>query len=223
MLLRVSGSSFHQDTLQMLGGGAHPTEPKHPLVMATLRVETTGEYAGAVRVFIGDREVGSIPKDSADAYRAVVEEVEATTGPATCRGQVIGGGLSHEGDFWLSFGFELLQPTKPRIRAADDPFLPPTGFFQVLLDEGQEQRLDEMLHSKAKSKNLDIPVHLRFGLPACRVEVAGVEVGALVCEARELAPIEEAVAAGFPPTACPRIARKPGRPTTLTVEAPRAY
>ena len=168
MLLRVSGSSFHQDTLQMLGGGAHPTEPKHPLVMATLRVETTGEYAGAVRVFIGDREVGSIPKDSADAYRAVVEEVEATTGPATCRGQVIGGGLSHEGDFWLSFGFELLQPTKPRIRAADDPFLPPTGFFQVLLDEGQEQRLDEMLHSKAKSKNLDIPVHLSFGLPACR-------------------------------------------------------
>jgi hypothetical protein len=93
----------------------------------------------------------------------------------------------------------------------------------VLLDEGQEQRLDEMLHSKANSKNLDIPVHLRCGLPAYRVEVAGVEVGALVCEARELAPIEEAVAAGFPPSAWARIARKPGRLTTLTVEAPRVY
>jgi len=98
----------------MLGGGARPAEPKHPLVMATLRVETNGEYAGAVRVFVGDREVGSIPKNAAETYSAVVEEVEVTTGPATCRGRVIGGGLSYEGDFWLSFGFELLQPTKPR-------------------------------------------------------------------------------------------------------------
>jgi len=223
MLLRVHGSSFHQDALQMLGGGARPAEPKHPLVMATLRVETNGEYAGAVRVFVGDREVGSIPKNAAETYSAVVEEVEVTTGPATCRGRVIGGGLSYEGDFWLSFGFELLQPTKPRARAADDPFLPPTGFFEVLLDEGQERHLDDMLRSKAKSKNLDVHVRLRVGPPACRVELAGVEVGGLVCETGELAPIEEAVAAGFPSTAWARIARKPGRPTTLTVEAPRAY
>lgn len=223
MLLRVHGSSFHQDTLQMLGGGAHPREPRHPLIMATLRVETTGEYAGAVRVFVGDREVGSIPTDAAAAYRAVVEEVEATNRPATCRGRVIGGGLSHEADFWLSFGFELLQPTKPRARTDHDPFLPATGFFRVQLDEGQEQRMDEMLHSKAKSKNLDISVHLRFEPPACRVEVVGVAVGALDCDARELTLIEEAVAAGFPPTAWARIARKRDRPTTLIVEAPRSY
>jgi len=80
----------------------------------------------------------------------------------------------------------------------------------VLLDEGQERHLDDMLRSKAKSKNLDVHVRLRVRAAACRVELAGVEVGGLVCETGELAPIEEAVAAGFPSTAWARIARNRG-------------
>jgi hypothetical protein len=45
------------------------------LALAELRVETTGQYAGAVRVFVDGRQVASIPHGLQGEYREVVESL----------------------------------------------------------------------------------------------------------------------------------------------------
>ncbi len=46
------------------------------LVMADLRIEETGQYAGAVRVFVQGLMVGSIAHDMAEDYREVIPSTE---------------------------------------------------------------------------------------------------------------------------------------------------
>ena len=53
------------------------------LALAELRVETTGQYAGAVRVFVDGRQVASIPRGLESEYREVVESLNREGAAAT--------------------------------------------------------------------------------------------------------------------------------------------
>src|SRR5262245_60488927 len=53
------------------------------LALAELRVETTGQYAGAVRAFVDGRQVASIPRGLEGEYRQVVESLNREGAAAT--------------------------------------------------------------------------------------------------------------------------------------------
>ena len=96
------------------------------------------------------------PHESGDKFRAVVTQLQASGSPATCRAQL------DEGE-WVDVSLDA----RPEPRSADDPFLPPLSASTVRLYPGEAQRLDEGLHSRAKSKRFVV-----LGEPICRRGVA---------------------------------------------------
>jgi hypothetical protein len=180
------------------------------LVMAELRVEHAGQYAGAVRVYVGGKQLGSVPHGSADEFRAVIGRLAEAGVPATCRADldVESGGYV---DVWLC--------GKARERTEDDPFLPPMLGERLSLAEDVVAYLDDaILGSRAKSKRVVRTAELveRDGL--WTVMLDGRELGVLA--AGDYARLEEAGDAGFPVTCQVRVRRQPGRPLRVDADFP---
>ena len=201
--VKAAGAQFHADDLKKA------LSAFGSLVMAELRIETAGQYAGAVRIFVGGVMLGSIPHDQAEKFRSVVAELNGAGLPATCRAQL-------EADAY----FDVWLDARPEARPDDDPFLPPISSYSVALAAGEADRLDAGFRSKAKNKR---------GVAVGRVEGAGsswalvlddVTVGSVVdAPGRRL---DTARAAGFPLTCQARILREEGKGLRVMADLPPA-
>jgi hypothetical protein len=180
------------------------------LVMAELRIEQTGQYAGAVRVLVAGVEVGSIPHGQGAEFRAVIERLSETGQPATCRADLdIDSG--EDLDVWLC--------GKPRERAESDPFLPPILGARIALTQDTIAYLDDViLGTTAKSKRVVRTAHLVPSDGRWMVELDGRTLGAL--PAGRYHRLEEARTAGFPVTCQLRVLRQPNRPLRVEADFP---
>lgn len=179
------------------------------LFMAELVIEQTGRYAGAVRVLVGGEEVGSVPHGAADAYRSVIEALNAGGSAATCRISADEGELAP----WL------LILGRPAVRADDAPFLPPAGGgAYATMAPGEAERLDSPLNSRAKTKHVTRTATLTIGSRGLGVWLDDLQVGNLV---GDFPRVKEAASAGFPLTCRAVLRRDPGRGFRLEVFAPR--
>ena len=179
------------------------------LFTAELVIERTGQYAGAVRLIVGGIEVGSVPHGAADAYRLVIEALNAAGSAATCRVSADEGELAP----WL------LILGRPAVRPDDAPFLPPVGAGDyVALAAGEAERLDASLNSRAKTKHVFRTASLTVEPGGLAVWLDGVRVGDLLGAYLR---VKEAARAGFPLTCLAELRRDPGRGFRFEVFAPR--
>ena len=179
------------------------------LLTAELVIESKGPYAGAVRVLVGGEEVASVPHAVSSDYRHIVEKLHAMGDAATCRISATDGELAP----WL---FIL---GRPAVRQEDAPFLPPTGPGDfVALSDGEMERLDATLNSRAKTKHVGHTVSLAFEPSGLAVWLEGVRVGSLPCEYPR---VKAAEREGFPLTCHAMLRRDPERGFRLQVFVPR--
>jgi hypothetical protein len=75
--IKLSGPTFYRQNI------AAALARYGPLVMAELRVVATGQYAGAVRVFVAGQQVASIPHSMSEEFGRVVLDLEADGQTAT--------------------------------------------------------------------------------------------------------------------------------------------
>ncbi len=182
------------------------------LAMAKLVIELEGEYAGAVRVTVGGKELGSIPHGLAPEFRDAVEQLHKEGLPATCRAA-----LEAEDDSDEAY-VDVFLWASPTPRSDDEPFLPPGLGPTVRLDNGEAERLDEALHSRAKSKRVAKVGELLPVDDGWRVVLDGRPVGTL--EPGAYHRLSEARAAGFPLTCRVRIIRELGQPLRVVADLP---
>jgi hypothetical protein len=198
--VKTAGVLFHQGPLQELARALGE------LVMAELRIEIEGQYAGAVRVLVADTVLGSISHEQAAAFRAIVEELGEDGLPATCRAQ-----------FEVEPYLNVWLDARPERRHEDDPFLPPFSSFEVALDSEQTVRLDEGLHSKAKNKRVVTVGRLVPTPGPWQLVLDDTPVG-LIPE--RLLAVEAAMAAGMPLTCQVRILREEGKGLRVMADLP---
>jgi|GEM_PF-1345512 hypothetical protein len=199
---KTAGVFYHQDDLKKC------LKAFGPLVMAELRIEMKGEYAGAVRVFVDGKMLGSLPAGMADDFRPVIAALHESGQLATCRALLE---VARENfDVWLS--------VQPENRPDDDPFLTPFSSVSVTLYEGQAEALEASLNSKAKTKKVTRLGQLAQSEGCWLVAVDGVWLGGL--ERVEYPLLDQAQQAGLPLTCNVRLARKPDAPFSVEVDMP---
>jgi hypothetical protein len=204
--IKAAGVYYHKDGLRQ--AIAHYGS----LAMAELRIEPDGQYAGAIRVIVGDIMLGSIPHGLADEFREAVEQLHKAGLMATCR-------ASLEADLNDDQTYvDVFLWASPKPRSADEPFFPPGLGEVVRLDAGQAERLEESLHSRAKKKRVVKSGEL---LPTSRgwgVVLDDQEIGILGSSAYKR--VTEARAAGFPLTCRVRLLREPEQPLRVMADLP---
>ncbi len=202
--IKTAGVSYHKDALRAIAA-------RHGrLVMAELRIEEEGQYAGAVRVYVGGAQLGSVPHELADEFREVIHRLDAAGQPATCRA-MLDVDVGEYVDVWLC--------GKPCERAEDDPFLPPTlGERLDLSDEVVAYLDDVILGHRAMSKRVVRTAELVLRDGRWAVVLDGRELGVL--SGRSYRRLEEAHAAGFPVTCQVRVLREPERPLRVEADFP---
>lgn len=205
--IKTAGVYYHNGTLRSA------ISRFGSLVMAKLVIELEGEYAGAVRVTVGGKELGSIPHTLAAEFRDAVEQLHKEGLPATCRAVLEAEDGSDEAYV------DVFLWASPKPRSDNEPFLPPGLGPTVRLDEGQAERLNELLHSRAKSKRIAKVGELLHTDGTWRVALDGHPVGTL--EPGTYDRVGEAGAAGFPLTCRVRIIRELGKPLRVVADLPR--
>ena len=113
------------------------------LALAELRVETTGQYAGAVRVFVDGRQVASITRGLEGEYREVVESLNREGAAATIHVELES-----------NASVEVWGLCKPERRREGEPLLPTQYREDIELLDGIASALDESLVSRAKEKKV---------------------------------------------------------------------
>lgn len=209
--VKTAGVYYHQLQLRFV------SKLLGDLVMAELRVETEGEYTGAVRVYVRGLRLGSIPHELSPAFREVVHELEMAGLSATCHASLEVDGAV---EVWLY--------AKPERRDEQDAALPPVTGFRVDLHPGVAEELDAALKSKAKRKVGYRVGELQPVAALWHVALDGQDVGIVPLppndDAAGQAPrrrLEEARRAGFPLTCHVRIIREPERPLRVMVDLPQ--
>lgn len=204
--IKAAGVYYHKQALRDVISHAGT------LVMAELRIELEGEYAGALRVCVSGVEVGSIPHGLSEEFRDAVEQLHKLRQPATCRAQLEADLVDDEAyvDVWLSAG--------PHPRSEDDPFLPPGSGTEVQLYHGQAERLNDSMRSRAKSKRAIEIGQLTPGNPGWLVVLHGETIGSL--PAGRYSRLDQARSAGFPLTCRIRLVRAPDKPLRVNADFP---
>jgi hypothetical protein len=179
-----------------------------PLVLAELRIEQSGPYAGAVRVYVGDAQLGSVPSGLADAFREVVETL-------TCNGQRATVHVELEiGEYVDVWGL-----CKPQLRQEGEPLLPTQYREDVHLFDGIAAHLDANLSSRAKEKKVRRNGAVSLGADGTwNVSEGGRAIGALAGKSYER--LHELMRAGLPLEVVVTIHRRPGRPLSVHVSIP---
>ena len=201
--IKAAGVTHHREDLRSLAN------PYGRLVMAELRIEEEGQYAGAVRVYVGGKQLGSIPHDLASQFREVIRRLSVAGQQATCRAQLDPGpGYI---DVWLC--------AKSRERADDDPFLPPMLGARLNLSTDAIAYLDDViLGRRAKSKRVVRTAELVERDGNWTVVLDCRELGVL--PAGQYPRLEEASGTEFPLTCQVRILRQPDRPLRVEADFP---
>jgi len=123
----ADGTSFCRETRRLL-------HEYGPLVTAELRIETKGQNAGEVNVFVAGSQVARIQYNAAYTFRGVIDALHRRGLPATCRAELDADQEGH-----------VLLHTQPEVRSADEPFLPPIDEVPVDVGFRQSQSLDQSL------------------------------------------------------------------------------
>jgi hypothetical protein len=136
-MLKLSGPHYHRaevnEAIRRYGA----------LALAELRVETTGQYAGAVRAFVDGMQVASIPHGLQSEFREVVESLNREGVAATIHVELESGAYV---DVW--------GLCKPERRREGEPLLPTQYREDIDLLDGIASALDESLASRAKEKKV---------------------------------------------------------------------
>ena len=132
--LRESVETFPADGAAFCGETRRLLHEYGPLVTADLRVETRGQNAGEVNVFVGGSQAARIPYSAAYTFRGVIDALHRRGLPATCRAELDADEDGH-----------VLLHTQPEVRAADEPFLPPIDEVPIDVGLRQSQALDQSL------------------------------------------------------------------------------
>jgi hypothetical protein len=106
----------------------------------------------------------------------------------------------------------------PRARPDDEPFLPPGLGPTLKLYEGQAERLDEALHSRAKAKRVVTVGEVRPSDGGWCVTLDGAPIGTLGPGSDKR--LREAHAAGYPLTCRVRIIREQDRSLRVLANLP---
>jgi hypothetical protein len=187
-LLLVAGSGFYRAAV--LGA----IESFGALATADLRIQEAGEYAGAVRVYVDDQDVGAVPTGFGDPYRDVIRQLIDESLPCTCHVRLE---TEPEGDkVWVRVKLCGL-PTR---RQEDAPFLPSIGDpAEVWLsDDGRSHINRTNPRPSAKKPRVATLDHVTGSRWLVRVD--GQEVGELRLRTRG-GWLREADKAGLPLTA----------------------
>jgi hypothetical protein len=202
--IKTAGVTYHQDEIRSLAARCGR------LVMAELRIEEHGKYAGAVRVYVDGTQLGSIPHALAPEFREVIHRLRSAGQPATCRAELD----VEQGEYldvWLS--------AKPRERATHDPFLPPMLGARLNIPADVVAYLDDVvLGPRAKSKRVVRTAELAQRDDRWIVVLDGRVLSSLP-EPRYRR-LQEAQDAGFPLTCQVRILRQPERPLRVEADFP---
>jgi hypothetical protein len=179
-----------------------------PLVLAELRIEQSGPYAGAVRVYVGDTQLGSVPSGLADAYRKAVETLTCNGHPATIHVEL---DIGEYVDVW--------GLCKPQLRQEGEPLLPTQYREDVHLFDGIAADLDASLNSRAKEKKVRRNSAVSLGADGTwNVSEGGRVIGTLVGKSYKR--LHELMRAGLPLDVVVTIHRMLGRPLSVHVSIP---
>jgi hypothetical protein len=200
---KSAGANFHREEIAQL-------IRKHgPLVMAELRIEERGQYAGAVRVFVDRQMVSAIPHQHADPYREIVRRLNEQDKPSTCRAELQ---VAEYVDVWLA--------AKPEERDEKEPFLPELGVgVQVRLNQDGREYVEHLLGPRARNKRIKPVAELNSDGTIWTVILDELPIGELP-RGTYTTP-NQAREAAFPTTARLLIVRKEGRPLRITAGFPQ--
>jgi hypothetical protein len=178
------------------------------LALAELRVETTGQYAGAVRVFVDGRQVASIPRGLEGEYRGVVESLNHEGVTATIH-------VALESDAYV----DVWGLCKPERRREGEPLLPTQYQEDIDLLDGIASALDESLASRAKEKKVRRSGVLSLGSNGVwSVSEGGRVLGTL--ERKPYKRLYEVMGAGLPLDVVVTVHRRPERELIAHVSIP---
>ena len=178
------------------------------LALAELRVETTGQYAGAVRVFVDDRKVATIPRGLEGEYREVVESLNRDGVAATIHVEL-------EADAYV----DVWGLCKPERRHESEPLLPTQYREDIDLLDGIASALDESLASRAKEKKVRRNGVLSLGSKGrWSVSEGGRVLGTL--ERKPYKRLHEVMGAGLPLDVVVTVHRRPERELVAHVSIP---
>jgi HIRAN domain len=210
--VQVVGESNYQDVLEAVSGGRTPDGARVPLVTAALVREPRNRYdRNAVRVDVGGRCVGYIPRDLAPSFGAVLAKVGEAGIPPTCRAWLRGGwdrGVLDRGHFGIVLD---LHPDLQVV--ADAPVLPfGPGRVSITGEEAAQDYLSALLDGQDRA---EVIASLEFaGDYRLAVDIGGTKVGGLTpkMSARYAPWVNEVFAVGFPEATCEaRLIRGPNK------------
>ena len=201
-MVKLSGPHYHRaevnEAIRRYG----------PLALAELRVETTGQYKGAVRAFVDGMQVASIPHGLQGEFREVVESLNRDGIAATIHVELESGAYV---DVW--------GLCKAERRREDEPLLPTQYREDIDLLDGIGSALDESLASRAKEKKVRRYAVLSRGSKGVwSVSEGGRMLGTL--ERKPYKRLHEVMRAGLPLDVVVTIHRRPERELVAHVSIP---
>jgi hypothetical protein len=126
--VRVVGTSFHQDELEVIAGGRNFAGTRRRLLTVTLIREPDNPYdENAVRVDAAGVAVGHLSREDAPLFHPIIQHLAANA--ATCRAELIGGWDQGRGDRG-SIGLEILTGLRPSRWTGRAAFLPDSPWHE---------------------------------------------------------------------------------------------
>lgn len=199
------------------------------LVFAELRIETRGQYAGAVRVFVDDQQIGSVSSAESAEVRDIVAAINADGMAATAHATI--STPFRQTTTIQAHGFEVdLTMSSNSSHGAsllascaraqpDDPLFPLVEDVLVDLLVGMDVALDESLDSRAKTKWRERDVELRLDATGLwQVWDQGRQIGHL--PDRSWSRLKRIRDHGYPTVAPMRVTRRPGGYLRVAVTTP---
>lgn len=221
--LPLVGVAQHQRVIESAVGGRSRAGPNTRLVTVRLERVSNGPYAGAVRAYLGGREIGDVPVEAAEALHGVLAEIQRAGASATCRAVVYGGHYDVDERAWRLLGVGVIAALSPAaVASAVDPFLPPVLGVKVVCDPDAAARLDASLGQRAKTKRVVRLAELQHVGGDWTVSSDGASVGVLARgmgdgQSRLLAAAE---AGGWPLTCQMRVLRQTAGPLRVAADLP---
>jgi hypothetical protein len=128
--VRVVGTSFHQDELEVIAGGRNFAGTRRRLLTVTLIREPDNPHdENAVGVDAAGVPVGHLSREDAPLFHSIIQRLAANATAATCRAELIGGWDQGRGDRG-SIGVEILTSLRPSRWTGRAAFLPDSPWHE---------------------------------------------------------------------------------------------
>ena len=128
--VRVVGTSYHQDELEVIAGGRDFAGTRRRLLTVTLIREPDNPYdENAVRVDAAGVPVGHLSRDDAPRFHAITDRL---ANAATCRAELVGGWDQGSGDRG-TIGMEIRTGRRPSRWTGRVAFLPDSPWHEDIV------------------------------------------------------------------------------------------